>query len=78
MQCRCEAENERHCEGYRCYDQYTRKRDIGHHKSILCVVCCLDVGSDMSVHLDEHLDGTFLLGQKKKAQQGNDPNQIHD
>jgi hypothetical protein len=32
----------------------------------------------MSVHLDEHLDGTFLLGQKKKAQQGNDPNQIHD
>jgi hypothetical protein len=32
----------------------------------------------MSVHLDEHLDRILLLGQKKKAQQGNDPNQIHD
>jgi hypothetical protein len=55
MQCRCAAENERHCEGYRCYDQYTRERDIGHHKCILCGVCCVDVGSDMTVHLDEHL-----------------------
>src|SRR5215204_438375 len=55
MQCRCEAEQERHCEGYRRYDQYARKRDIGHHKSILWVVCCLDVRSDMSVHLEEHL-----------------------
>ena len=55
MQCRCETENERYCEGYRCYDQYTRERDIGHHKSILCGVCCLDVGSDMPVHLDKHL-----------------------
>src|SRR5829696_1873201 len=39
MQCRCEAEQERHCEGYRCYDQYTRKRDVGHHKNrLVCVV----------------------------------------
>src|SRR5215212_2340141 len=55
MQCRCAAENERHCEGYRCYDQYTRERNIGHHKSILCGVCCLDVASAMPVHLDKHL-----------------------
>jgi hypothetical protein len=39
MQCRCEAEQERHCEGYRRYDQYARKRDIGHHKNrLVCVV----------------------------------------
>jgi hypothetical protein len=55
MQCRCEAENERHREGYRCYDQYSRERDIGHHKSILCGVCGLDVGSNMTVHLDKYL-----------------------
>src|SRR5215211_7866427 len=55
MQCRCEAEQERHCEGYRRYDQYARERDIGHHKSILCCVCCLDVGSNMTVHLDKYL-----------------------
>src|SRR5215203_6465041 len=55
MQCRCEAEQERHCEGYRCYDQYSRKRDVGHHESILCGVCCLDVRSNMTVHPDKHL-----------------------
>src|SRR5829696_3242282 len=55
MQCRCETENERHREGYRCYDQYTRERDIGHHKSILCGVCSLDLGSNMAIHLDKHL-----------------------
>ena len=55
MQFRCEAESERHREGYRCDNQYSRERDIGHHKSIFCGVCCLDLGSDMIVHLDEHL-----------------------
>src|ERR687898_659766 len=32
---RCETENERYCEGYRCYDQHSRERAIGHPKRLL-------------------------------------------
>ena len=28
------------------------------------MLSCLDLGSDTTVHLDEHRDGAFLLGQE--------------